>query len=77
MGVSCFDYPLNVLVSCDYNLEESRIPEKVQWPRYYPNITFVNMSMCYPETIWLCMSNLYLRETYGIYMRVSLFELSP
>jgi len=28
------NYPLYVLVSCDYRLEKSRIPEKTQSPRY-------------------------------------------
>jgi len=47
MRVFLFGLPLNVLVSCDYRLEESRVPEKIHLPRYYPNITFVKVCMCY------------------------------
>ena len=40
------NYPLFVLVSCDYRLEASRIPKKIQSPRYYLNITFMNVCIC-------------------------------
>ena len=41
------NYPLGILVSCDYKLEASRIPEWTQSPMYYLNITSVNVRMCY------------------------------
>ena len=46
LGFVCLDYPLDVLVSCDYKLEASNILERHS-PMYYLNITFVNVCMCY------------------------------
>ena len=47
MRVFLLGYPLDVLASDDYRLEVLRTLEKTQSSMYYPNITFVNVSMCY------------------------------
>ena len=76
-GFPYLDYPLDVLVSCNCRLKKSRVPEKIQSTMYYPNLTFVNVCMLLIPGRYGYACLAYDCARHMVYMRVSLFWLSP